>query len=128
MVRAADDVELDLRVDLDWRGDIGNALLDWSEQMRPRWPVAYPWLLDLENMAQWADAVKQPATTRQDGYWLTIAASEDDQARVAALGRRGYAPTRHYAVTYTRDPTAPLPPSQLPTPYRFRHATDAVLA
>ncbi len=29
-------VELDLRVDLDWHGDVGNALLDWSEQMRPR--------------------------------------------------------------------------------------------
>ena len=96
--------------------------------MRPRWPAGYPWLVDLEDMAQWAHAVKQPAARRQDGYWLTIPANDGDHARIAALGRRGYAPTRHYAITYRQDLTASLPPSRLSAPYRFRHATDAVLA
>ena len=32
--------------------------------MRPRWPAGYPWLVDLEDMAQWAHAVKQPAASQ----------------------------------------------------------------
>ena len=119
--------ELDIRSDLDWRGEVGNALIDWSEAARRELPAAYPWLVDLEDMAQWADRIRHPPAAG-DGHWLTMTAHEGDEGRIAALRGRGYAPSRHYAVIYGRDLAAPLTPSRLPAGYGIRNVSTADVA
>ncbi|MYB37509.1 MAG: hypothetical protein F4Y26_09025, partial [Gammaproteobacteria bacterium] len=90
-------VELDLRTDLDWSGEVGNALLDWAETKRRQGPPAYPWLVDVQDMEQWAAGVRQQSVTPHGGRWLTTLANENDTDRLAALHRRGYERTQHHA-------------------------------
>ncbi len=119
-------VELDLRADLAWNGETGIAMLDWVEAMRRQAPAAYPWLVDLENMEQWA--AREPAKSPRPGRWLTIPANENDAGRLAALHGRGYQRTKHHAVLYARDLAQPMPSPKLPTQYRIRHTTTADIA
>ncbi len=121
-------VELDLRTDLDWNGEVGNALLDWAETKRQQAPAAYPWLVDVQDMDEWAAGVREPPVTRHGGRWLTTLANENDTDRLAALHRRGYERTQHHAILYARDLADPLRPPSLPAPYRIRHTTEADIA
>lgn len=120
--------EVDLRADLDWHGDVGTAMLEWSEQMRLQSRAAYPWLVGIEDMAEWAAAVRRPNPTQRHGHWLTIQADEADDGRVAALRRRGFTPTSHHDVTYGRDLTQPVPLAELPQRCRLRAVTRRDLA
>ena len=117
-------VELDLRAGLAWDGEVGAALLDWAEEMRLGVGPAWPWIVDVEDMTQWAEGVRNPPPARP-GRWLAAAACEGDGARAAALRKRGYEATRHHAVTYVRDLAAPVPAPELPPRYRLRHVTEA---
>ena len=121
-------VELDLRADLPWRGETGNAMFDWAEAMRREAPPAYPWLVELESMEQWANAVREPVKSPHPGRWLATSANEGDADRLAALRRRGYQRTKHHAVLYARDLASPVPPANLPARYQIRHTTKADLA
>lgn len=121
-------VELDLRSDLPWSGETGSAMLDWAEAMRRQAPAAYPWLVELENMEQWADAVREPVGSPHPGRWLTIPANEGDSGRLAALHFRGYQRTKHHAILYARDLAKPVPSPSLPAQHQIRHTSDADIA
>ena len=121
-------VELDLRTDLCWDGEVGNALLDWAEAKRQQAPPAYPWLVDVQDMEEWAAGVRQPPVTPHGGRWLTTLANANDTDRLAALHRRGYERTGHHAILYARDLADPLPPPNLPAPHRIRHTIEADVA
>lgn len=116
-------VELDLRAELAWDGKVGAAMLDWAEEQRCRGEPAWPWIVDVEDMAQWAEGVRVPPAAG-DERWLAIGACESDEDRVGALLDRGFEPTGHHAIVYARDLAAPLPESGPPA-LRVRHVTEA---
>ena len=116
------EAEVDLRADLDWSDEIGSTILDWCERQRLDHEPARPWLVGIENMTQWAEAVRRPRIVR-GGHWLTVPAYETDAGRLAALQARGYRTTRHYAITYKLDLGDPAPDSRLPPGFRIRHVT-----
>ena len=118
-------VEMDLRHDLSWDADIATAMLDWADERRRAFPAAYPWLVDLESMEQWADAVLDPGTrVSREGRWLTAVAFEADGPRIAALEARGYTPTQHFAPDYRLNLRGELPEHELPAGFRVRHVED----
>ncbi len=117
-------VELDLRADLAWDGKVGAAMLDWAEERRRAGEPAWPWIVDVEDMAQWAERGRQSPSVR-DGRWLAIGACEHDEDRVGALMDRGYEPTGHHAIEYARDLARPVEESGPPAPFLIRHAREA---
>jgi ribosomal protein S18 acetylase RimI-like enzyme len=121
-------VEFDLRHDLAWDGDVGAAMLGWAEQRRRALPEAYPWLVDLVSMDEWAEAVRNPRQPRTgDGSWLTVTALETDGGRVAALEQRGYRRTGHHAPQYRLDLRGKLPAPRLPAGISVRHLEEPEL-
>ena len=121
------DFELDLRTGLAWEADVATAMLDWIMQVRSQWRPAYPWLVDLENMTQWAEALTSSSQSRP-GRWLTIPACETDTRRIDALVRRGFIPTDHHAVLYARSLADLLPTPKLQSGFRIRHVTERDVA
>ncbi len=121
-------VEFDLRPDLSWDGPVASAILDRAEAQRRTLPEAYPWLVDLLNMEEWAEAVAHPKQPQPgDGLWLTAIASEKDTARVEALRARGFEATRHFQPEYRFDLSGEIPAPELPDGYRVRHVREGEL-
>ena len=116
-------VELDLRTDLAWNGAVGVAMLDWAEDVRRRASPAWPWIVDVDDMSQWAEGVRNPPKARR-GRRLTASAYERDDSRVAALLERGYEYTRHHAVTFARHLREPNPAPRLPPGFRVRNVAE----
>ncbi len=122
------DVEFDLRPDLPWDGDVAEAIIDWAEARRRALPEAYPWLVDLQNMDEWAEAVEHRRKPQPgDGLWLTAIACESDTARVEALRRSGFEATQHFQPDYRFDLSGNIPEPELPEGYRVRHVLEGEL-
>jgi ribosomal protein S18 acetylase RimI-like enzyme len=117
--------EFDLRPHLPWDGEVAAGMIDWAEGRRRTLPEAYPWLVDLRNMEEWAEAVEHPKKPKAgDGLWLTAVAYESDTARVDALLARGFEATGHFEPDYRFDLGGEVPEPVLPAGYRVRHVTE----
>ena len=113
---------LDLRTDLGWDHPIAADMLRWLETERQKYPPLYPWLIDLDSMAAWEQALTDDLPARADDHiTFQVACFDRDLPRTRFLQAQGYGPTGHFHYSMLRSLETSIPEVSLPAGFQLRH-------
>ncbi|MFP6808181.1 MAG: GNAT family N-acetyltransferase [Pseudomonadales bacterium] len=118
-------ISMDIRVDLNWAA-MALDILSWLEQRRALFPPLIPWLISLNTMEDWEQALDEgkPGQTGNNSS-LQISALDKDQHRIEFLEANGYEATGHFHYSMTRGLDVPIPEVDLPDGMQIRHVLAA---
>ncbi|HKI75526.1 MAG TPA: hypothetical protein VJ998_12810, partial [Pseudomonadales bacterium] len=114
----------DLRSDIDFAHPLCDDLIFWCEARARSMPGREPWLIDLESMAQWEDALTNNLAARPSEHrYLQVFAMDKDLERGEFLERHGFHATQHFEWKLARSLDVDIPPASLPPGMKLRHVT-----
>jgi ribosomal protein S18 acetylase RimI-like enzyme len=117
-------ISMDVRFDLQWSPatGIGAEMLSWLESRRLLFEPLNPWLVNLNNMQDWEQALleDQPGQPGSDTL-LQVSAFDKDAQRIGFLQANGYEPTQHFHYSMSRSLDRPIPAINLPDGMKVRH-------
>ena len=119
-------IAFDLRTDIDFASPMAADVLAWLEMRRSEFPAFYPWLLGLNSMSEWEDALNENRPAKAyDKTLLMVSSLDFDESRKQFLELAGFEPTEHFQYSLTRSLAASLEQPQLPDGYRLRSVEEA---
>jgi len=112
----------------DFRPDIGSDhpialdVLDWIEARRREFKPMVPWLLNLDSMEAWEQALAD-GVPEADGTETIVQVSAFDGApdRIALLRACGFEPSNHFEYYLSRSLETPIETPALPDGWSIRH-------
>lgn len=115
----------DLRVDLDWDCEVAEDMLQWMEQGIQSMPCFEPWLIHLEDMPAWQQALEQGLPTKTaDHHTVMLSAYDSDTHRISFLEENGYQRTEHFEHYMLRGFEKAIPEATLPNNLNLRHVFE----
>jgi GNAT superfamily N-acetyltransferase len=116
------DLKFDIREGLTISGGIPAEMLTWAEQRRCEFKAGYPFYIDLDSMAEWAEKILSPPAPKDDEKHVLVAtAFESDEPRIDFLDQNGFAPTKHFEPYLARSLDDPIPEPDLPPGMKLKH-------
>ena len=103
-------------------------VLSWVCERRGVFPPGYPFYIELNSMAEWADALRTPGPEpSSEARYIVTSALESDVQRMEILRQHGFRPTRHFEPVLTCDLTK-LDIPDPPAAFAMRHVQEGDFA
>ena len=114
--------DFDLRSDVGYDSPISADLLRWLEARRREFKPLVPWLIPLESMQEWEQALDDglPLAEGKDTI-LQLGAFDSDADRIDLLKANGFTATEHFCFHMRRSLDTPISKSTLTDGWRVRH-------
>ena len=113
---------IDQKSSMGWAPELGAQMISWLEARRQSIKPLHPWLIDLENMAEWEHALTEGRHLAEgEDRYLQIAVFDSESSKQVFLEKAGFSPTRNFQYYLARSLEDQLPPQTLDINWTLRH-------
>lgn len=113
---------IDQKSNVGWNEELGQAMLDWLALRRLAVRALVPWLIEIENMLQWEQALTDDAHIAEGtDKFLQVAAFDTDVIKTKFLEDAGYVSTQNFQFYLARNLKDELPKSSLKPDWELKH-------